>query len=112
MFELLTDKLSKIFKGLGGKGRLSEKDIDEALKQVRLALLEADVNFKVVKSFVAQVRETSYCLRGAGESDPGSADYQDSQRGAYHRHRRRTESASTCSPSTHRNHAYRASRFR
>jgi len=57
MFELLTDKLSKIFKGLGGKGRLSEKDIDEALKQVRLALLEADVNFKVVKSFTAQVRE-------------------------------------------------------
>ncbi len=57
MFELLTDKLGRIFKGLGNKGRLSEKDIDEALKEVRLALLEADVNFKVVKSFVAQVRE-------------------------------------------------------
>ena len=57
MFELLTEKLSRVFRNLGGKGRLSEKDIDEALREVRLALLEADVNFKVVKSFVSQVRE-------------------------------------------------------
>ncbi|MFA5079191.1 MAG: signal recognition particle receptor subunit alpha, partial [Dehalococcoidia bacterium] len=57
MFEVLTDKLSKIFSGLNNKGRLSEKDIDEALRQIRLALLEADVNFKVVKSFLAAVRE-------------------------------------------------------
>jgi signal recognition particle subunit SRP54 len=57
MFEALTQKLNKIFGALGNKGRLSEKDIDEALHQVRLALLEADVNFKVVKSFVASVRE-------------------------------------------------------
>jgi signal recognition particle subunit SRP54 len=57
MFEVLTQKLSKIFGSLGGKGRLSEKDIDEALRQIRLALLEADVNFKVVKSFLAGVRE-------------------------------------------------------
>jgi len=57
MFEALTQKLSKIFSGLGSRGRLSEKDIDEALRQIRLALLEADVNFKVVKSFLADVRE-------------------------------------------------------
>jgi signal recognition particle subunit SRP54 len=57
MFESLTRKLSKIFNGLGNKGRLSEKDIDEVLRQIRLALLEADVNFKVVKSFLAAVRE-------------------------------------------------------
>jgi len=56
MFEVLTEKLSKIFSGLNNKGRLSEKDIDEALRQIRLALLEADVNFKVVKSFLAVVR--------------------------------------------------------
>jgi signal recognition particle subunit SRP54 len=56
MFEVLTQKLSRIFSSLGSKGRLSEKDIDEALRQVRLALLEADVNFKVVKSFLADVR--------------------------------------------------------
>ena len=57
MFEVLTQKLSKLFSALGSKGRLSEKDIDEALRQIRLALLEADVNFKVVKSFLANVKE-------------------------------------------------------
>ncbi|MGA7677124.1 MAG: signal recognition particle receptor subunit alpha, partial [Dehalococcoidia bacterium] len=57
MFEVLTQKLSRIFSSLGSKGRLSEKGIDEALRQIRLALLEADVNFKVVKSFLAGVRE-------------------------------------------------------
>lgn len=57
MFEILTDKLSKVFRGLGSRGKLSEKDIDDALRQVRLALLEADVNFKVVKDFTARVRE-------------------------------------------------------
>jgi signal recognition particle subunit SRP54 len=59
MFEILSEKLSKVFRALSGKGRLSEKDIDEALRQVRLALLEADVNFKVVKDFTARVRERS-----------------------------------------------------
>jgi signal recognition particle subunit SRP54 len=57
MFEVLTEKLTKIFSGLNNKGRLSEKEIDEALRQIRLALLEADVNFKVVKSFLTVVRE-------------------------------------------------------
>jgi signal recognition particle subunit SRP54 len=57
MFDVLTQKLSKIFSSLGNKGRLSEKDIDEALRQIRLAFLEADVNFKVVKSFLANVKE-------------------------------------------------------
>ena len=57
MFDSLTDRLQAVFKQLRGKGRLTEKDVDEALRQVRLALLEADVNFKVVKQFVARVRE-------------------------------------------------------
>src|SRR4030042_1621154 len=57
MFELLSEKLSKVFRALGNKGKLDEKDVDEALRQVRLALLEADVNFKVVKDFTARVRE-------------------------------------------------------
>jgi len=57
MFESLTDRLQAIFNRLGGRGRLSEKDVDEALREVRLALLEADVNYKVVKDFVARVRE-------------------------------------------------------
>jgi signal recognition particle subunit SRP54 len=59
MFEILSDKLAKVFRGLSSKGRLGEKDIDDALRQVRLALLEADVNFKVVKDFTARVRERS-----------------------------------------------------
>ena len=57
MFEILSDKLNQAFRLLGNKGRLTEKDIDDALRQVRLALLEADVNFKVAKDFVARVRE-------------------------------------------------------
>jgi len=59
MFEILSDKLAKVFRLLSGKGRLGEKDIDDALRQIRLALLEADVNFKVVKDFTARVRERS-----------------------------------------------------
>lgn len=57
MFELLTQKIGDIFKKLGGKGKLSEKEIDEALREVRLALLDADVNLKVVKEFTAKIRE-------------------------------------------------------
>ncbi|MFH1651450.1 MAG: signal recognition particle protein [Chloroflexota bacterium] len=57
MFEILSEKLTGIFRMLGNRGKLSEKDIDEALRQVRLALLEADVNFRVVKDFIARVKE-------------------------------------------------------
>ena len=56
-FEGLTEKLSAAFKKLRGKGRLSEADVKEAMKEIRMALLEADVNFKVVKQFVAKVTE-------------------------------------------------------
>ena len=59
MFEILSEKLNKVFYKLSNRGRLSEKDIDDALRQVRLALLEADVNFKVVKDFTTRVRERS-----------------------------------------------------
>lgn len=57
MFELLTEKLGRIFKELKGRGRLSEKNIQEALKQIRLALLEADVNYKVVKNLLEEIRQ-------------------------------------------------------
>jgi signal recognition particle subunit SRP54 len=56
MFEALTQRLEAIFDRLRGAGRLSEQNIQEALREVRVALLEADVNFKVVRSFVEQVR--------------------------------------------------------
>ena len=57
MFDTLTEKFDSVFKQLRGRGRLSEENIQQALREVRLALLEADVNFKVVKDFVAAVRE-------------------------------------------------------
>ena len=56
-FESLTDKLQNVFKGLRGKGRLTEEDVKAALKEVKMALLEADVNFRVVKQFVKTVEE-------------------------------------------------------
>ena len=57
MFDALGTKLTAVFQRLGGKGRLTEKDVDEALKEVRVALLEADVNFRVARDFVAKVKE-------------------------------------------------------
>ncbi|HKR89104.1 MAG TPA: signal recognition particle receptor subunit alpha, partial [Phenylobacterium sp.] len=57
MFEALTDRLSGVFDRLGGRGVLSEKDVDEALREVRVALLEADVALPVVREFIAKAKE-------------------------------------------------------
>ncbi|MEK7863468.1 MAG: signal recognition particle receptor subunit alpha, partial [Chloroflexota bacterium] len=57
MFEQLSDKLTVTFERLRGRARVSEADLDEALRDVRVALLEADVNLKVVRQLVATVRE-------------------------------------------------------
>jgi len=57
MFETLTEKLNGVLQRLAGKGQLGERDVDQALREVRLALLEADVNFRVVRDFVAHLRE-------------------------------------------------------
>src|SRR4030067_721864 len=57
MFEVLSEKLNNVFRRLGNRGKLNEKDIGDALRQVRLPLLEADVNFKVVKDFTTRVKE-------------------------------------------------------
>ena len=56
-FDSLTEKLQNVFKNLRGKGKLTEDDVKEALREVKMALLEADVNFKVVKKFVKDVQE-------------------------------------------------------
>ena len=71
MFEVLSEKLGKVFRLLGNKGKLTEQDIDEGLRQVRLALLEADVNFKVVKDFVARVRERAIGVEVMQSLTPG-----------------------------------------
>src|SRR5512141_3264885 len=56
MFENLTDKLQRAFKNLRGQGKLTEENIQEALREIRLALLEADVNFKVVKELIDHIQ--------------------------------------------------------
>lgn len=57
MFESLQKKLSGVFKNLSGKGKLTEKNIKDAVREVKLALLEADVHYKVVKEFIDKVKE-------------------------------------------------------
>jgi signal recognition particle subunit SRP54 len=57
MFETLSDRLYDVFQNMGRKGRLTEQDVDDAMREVRRALLEADVNYRVVRDFVAAVRE-------------------------------------------------------
>jgi signal recognition particle subunit SRP54 len=71
MFDQLSDRLQATLSGVRGRGKLTEADVDEAMREIRLALLEADVNFKVVKSFTAELKQR--CL-GAGvldSLDPG-----------------------------------------
>lgn len=57
MFDNLSDRLALTFKKLKGHGKLSESNISEALREVRLALLEADVNYKVAKQFIAKIKD-------------------------------------------------------
>ena len=57
MFDSLSDKLQSVFDQLGRKGALTESDVDAAMRELRLALLEADVNYAVVKDFTARVKE-------------------------------------------------------
>ncbi|HEY0443734.1 MAG TPA: signal recognition particle receptor subunit alpha, partial [Candidatus Limnocylindrales bacterium] len=57
MFDTLSERLRKTLAGLTGRGRVTEADVDAAMREIRLSLLEADVNFKVVRDFVARVRE-------------------------------------------------------
>ena len=59
-FESLTEKLQNVFKKLRGKGRLTEEDVKIALKEVKMALLEADVNFRVVKQFTKLFRSARW----------------------------------------------------
>ena len=72
MFDSLSDKFHDAFKGLQGKGKISESNVEDAIKSIRTALLEADVNFKVVKDFVAKVKEEALgekVIRGVNPSE-------------------------------------------
>ena len=70
-FESLTDKLQNVFKGLKSKGRLTEIDVRAALREVKVALLEADVNFKVVKNFIKSIEERAVGADVLGGLNPG-----------------------------------------
>ncbi len=71
MFETLTEKLQNAFSTLRSKGKLSESDIDDSLKEIKLALLEADVNFKVVKSFISRIKEKALESEALDSFTPG-----------------------------------------
>ncbi len=71
MFENLSDRFQKVFKDLRGYGKLSEENIKDALREVRLALLEADVNYKVVKDFITSVSEKAVGREVLGSLSPG-----------------------------------------
>ena len=71
MFENLTNRLNQVFDQLRRRGKLSEADVDVAMREVRLALLEADVHFSVVKSFIARVRERAIGAEVSKALNPG-----------------------------------------
>jgi len=74
MFPQLSDKLQEIFKDLRGHGVISESNIDAALRQVRMALLEADVDFQVARKFIARVKEKALGESVLRSINAGSAD--------------------------------------
>ena len=74
MFANLAEKLQNTLRRLRGKGKLSEKDVDLALREIRLALLEADVNFKVVKDFIGGIRERAVGEEVRQSLTPGQQD--------------------------------------
>ena len=76
-FDSLTDKLQNVFKKLRSKGRLTEADVKAALKEVKMALLEADVNFKVVKQFIEICSGTCYRTGCYERSESGTDGHQD-----------------------------------
>ena len=82
MFESLSDRFDAIFTRLRGRGRLSEADVDEVLREIRLALLQADVNLRVVRDFVSRVREQCVGAELSQSLTPGPAGHQDRPRRA------------------------------
>ena len=81
-FEGLTEKLNKVFKNLRSRGRLTESDVKAAMREIRMALLEADVNFRVVKDFIARVSEKAVGEDILESLSPCAAGHQNRQRRA------------------------------
>ena len=70
-FESLSERLGKAFKNITGKGKLSEKNMNDMLREVRMSLLEADVNYGVVKDFIARVKEQALGTEVMTSLNPG-----------------------------------------
>ena len=83
MFDNLSDKFQKIFKNLRGQGKLTEANIKEALREVRMALLEADVHYKVAKDFVAGIAQRAVGQEVMQSLTPGQQVIKIVQRRAY-----------------------------
>ena len=77
MFDALTDKFTSVFRGLSGRGKISEENIRESMREVRTALLEADVNFKVVNDFTEHVIAEGHRPGGHQEPSAGAVDGED-----------------------------------
>ena len=71
MFDKLQNKFSKIFSNIKGHGKISEKNISDAVREIRIALLESDVNVKVVSSFISRVREQASGIKVLDSITPG-----------------------------------------
>ena len=98
VFDALSEKLQATLSDVRGRGTLTEDDIKKAMREIRLALLEADVNFKVVKEFTTTVRERCAGRRRRRPAQPRPAGRQDRQRGARRAHGRRERRRSSFSP--------------
>ena len=88
MFDTLSEKLQATLADVRARGTLTEADVNAAMREIRLALLEADVNFKVVKSFTATVKERCLGADVLGKLNPGQQVVEDRQRGADRAHGR------------------------
>ena len=80
MFDSLSTRLQDVFRSLRGEGRLTEQTVEAALREIRMALLEADVNFKVVKAFIDRVRDRAVDQEVLQEPDAGAAGRADRPR--------------------------------
>ena len=98
MFESLTDRFEGIFTRLRNRGRLSDADVDEVLREIRTALLEADVEIGVVRKFTDAVRARCVGPGTGPEPEPGPAGHQDRQRGAGRDPRGRDPQDHLCRP--------------
>ena len=112
MFDTLQDRLAATFKNLRGKGRLSEADIDATAREIRIALLEADVNLAVVKDFIAAIKERARGAELSGALNPAQQVIKIVERRTRRCAGRRNQSAAFRQAPADRDHARWSAGFR